>query len=106
MAGETKRAPMPVVEALSDLELVPSVQAMVPAAGSRVGAIADSPLLGLAFSSDEASLGLLTTRVARSERGDGSPAPEVVTKGASSGKTLVAATESDIGSLSSASRLQ
>jgi hypothetical protein len=44
--------------------------------------------------------------VARSERGDGSPAPEVVTKSASSGKALVAAAESSIGSLSSASRLQ
>jgi hypothetical protein len=105
-AGETEKAPVPAVEALSNLELVPSVQAMVPAAGSRVGAIADSPPLGLAFGSGEASLGLLATRVARSERGDGSPAPEVVTKSASSGKALVATAESNIGSLSSASRLQ
>jgi hypothetical protein len=105
-AGETEKAPVPAVEALSILELVPSVQAMVPAAGSRAGAIADSLLLGLASSSGEASPGLLATRVARSERGDGSPAPEVVTKGASSGKALVAAAESNIGSLSSASRLQ
>jgi hypothetical protein len=44
--------------------------------------------------------------VARNERGDDSPAPEVVTKGASSGKALVAVVESSIGSLSSASRLQ
>jgi hypothetical protein len=44
--------------------------------------------------------------MARSERGDGSPAPEVVIKSASSGKTLVAAAESSIGSLSSTSRLQ
>jgi hypothetical protein len=104
--GEMERAPMPAVETLSSLELVPSVQAMVPAAGSRAGAIADSALLGLAFSSGEALPGLLATRVAGSERGDGSPAPEVVTKSASSGKALVAAAESNIGSLSSASRLQ
>jgi hypothetical protein len=97
---------VPAVEALSNLELVPSVQAMVPAAGSRAGAIADSPLLGLAFRSGEASPGLLATRVARSERGDGLLAPEVVTKSAFSGKALVAAAESNIGSLSSASRLQ
>jgi hypothetical protein len=44
--------------------------------------------------------------VARSKHGDDSPAPEVVTKGASSGKALVAVAESNIGSLSSASRLQ
>jgi hypothetical protein len=44
--------------------------------------------------------------VARSERGDDSPAPEVVAKGASSGKALVAVAKSSIGSLSSASRLQ
>jgi hypothetical protein len=105
-AGETEKAPVPAVEALSNLELVPSVQAMVPAAGSRAGAIADSPLLELAFSSGEASPGLLATRVARSERGDGSLAPEVVTRGTFSGKALVAAAESHIGSLSSASRLQ
>jgi hypothetical protein len=79
---------------------------MVPAAGSRVGAIADPPLLEPAFGSGGASPGLLATRVARSERGDGSPAPEVVTKGTFGGKALVAAAESHIGSLSSASRLQ
>jgi hypothetical protein len=99
-------APVLAVGALSNLELVPSVQAMVPAAGSRGGAIADSPLLGLASSSGKASPGLLATRVARSERGDGSPAPEVVTKGTFSGKALVTAAESNIGSLSSTSRLQ
>jgi hypothetical protein len=66
----------------------------------------DSLLLGLVSDSSEASQGLLTTRVARSERGDSLPAPEVVTKGASSGKALVTVAESSIGSLSSASRLQ
>jgi hypothetical protein len=44
--------------------------------------------------------------VARSEHGDDSLAPEVVAKGASSGKALLAVAESSIGSLSSASRLQ
>jgi hypothetical protein len=105
-AGEMEKALVPAVEALSHLELMPSVQATVPAAGSRAGAIADSLLLGLVSSSGEALQGLLVTRVARSECGDDSPAPEVVTKGASSGKALVAAAESNIGSLSSASRLQ
>jgi hypothetical protein len=105
-AGETEKVPVPAVEAVSNLELVPSVQATVPTAGSRAGVIADSLLLGLASSSGGASQGLLATRVAWSERGDGSPAPEVVAKGTSSGKALVAATESNIGSLSSASRLQ
>jgi hypothetical protein len=38
-AGETEKAPVLAVEALSNLELMPSVQAMVPAAGSRAGAI-------------------------------------------------------------------
>jgi hypothetical protein len=101
--GETEKAPVP---ALSNLELAPSVQATVPATGSRASAIADSLLLGLVSSSGEPSQGLLATRVPRSERGDGSPAPEVLTEGASSGKALVAAAESNIGSLSSASRLQ
>jgi hypothetical protein len=44
--------------------------------------------------------------VARSEHGGDLPAPEVVTKGASSGKALVAVAESSVGSLSSASQLQ
>jgi hypothetical protein len=44
--------------------------------------------------------------VGRNEHGDDSPTPEVVIKGASSGKALVAVAESSIGSLSSASRLQ
>jgi hypothetical protein len=66
----------------------------------------DSLLLGLVSGSGEALQGLLTTRVARSERGDGLPAPEVVTKGASSGKALVTVAESSVGSLSSASQLQ
>jgi hypothetical protein len=44
--------------------------------------------------------------VARNEHGDDLPAPEAVTKGASSGKALVAVAEPSIGSLSSASLLQ
>jgi hypothetical protein len=101
-----EKAPVPAVEAPSNLELAPSVQAAVPAAGTRAGVTIDSLLLGLVSSSGEASQGLLTTRVARNKRGDDLPAPEVVTKGASSGKALVAVAESSIGSLSSASRLQ
>jgi hypothetical protein len=98
--------PGPAAQTPSSLELVPSVQDAVPAAGARAGVTVDSLLLGLVSGSGEASQGLLTTRVARSERGDGLPAPEVVTKGPSSGKALVAVAESSIGSLSSASRLQ
>jgi hypothetical protein len=105
-AEGTEKAPVPAVDALSNLELVPGVQATVPAAGSRAGAIADSLLLGLVSSPGEASRGLFATRMARDERGDGLPAPEAVAKGSSSGKALVAVVESNIGSLSSASRLQ
>jgi hypothetical protein len=67
---------------------------------------ADSLLLGLVAGSGEASRELLTTLVARSEHGDDSPAPAVVTKGVPSGKALIAMAGSSIGSLSSASRLQ
>jgi hypothetical protein len=88
------------------LELMPSAQATVPVAESTAGTNADSLLLGLVSSSGEASQGLLTTRAARSERDDDSPAPVVATKGGSSGKALVAAATSSVGSLSSASRLQ
>jgi hypothetical protein len=82
------------------------VQDAVPAAGTRTGAAVDSLLLGLVSGSGEVSQELFTTRVVRNERGDDSPAPEVVTMGASCGKALVAVVESSIGSLSSASRLQ
>jgi hypothetical protein len=44
--------------------------------------------------------------VARSERGETSPAPEVATKDASRGKAPAAAAGSDVGSLSSASQHQ
>jgi hypothetical protein len=44
--------------------------------------------------------------VARSERGENSPAPEVATKDASRGKAPATAAGSGIGSLSSASQLQ
>jgi hypothetical protein len=72
----------------------------------RTDVAADSLLLGLVSGSGEALRELLTTLVARSERGDASSAPEVVAKGASRGKAFVAMAESSIGSLSSASRLQ
>jgi hypothetical protein len=70
----------------------------------RTDVAAGSLLLGLVTGSGEASRELLTTLVARSERGDGLPAPAVVTKGVPGGKALIA--KSSIGSLSSASRLQ
>jgi hypothetical protein len=44
--------------------------------------------------------------VTRSELGDDLPAPEAVTRGASSGKALVTVAGSSIGSLTSASQLQ
>jgi hypothetical protein len=72
----------------------------------RTDVATGSLLLGLVTGSGEASRELLTTLVARSERGDGLPAPAVVTKDVSSGKALIAMAESSIGSLSSASRLQ
>jgi hypothetical protein len=105
-AGETEKAPVPAIQAPSNLEPVPSVQAAVPATGTRASVTVDSLLLGLVSNSGEASQGLLTTRVARNERGDDLPAPEVVTKGTSSGKALVAVAGSSIGNLSSAIQLQ
>jgi hypothetical protein len=98
--------PGPAAQTPSSLELVPSVQDVVPAAGTRAGVTIDSLLLRLVSSFGEASQGLLTTRVARDKRGDDLLAPEAVTKGASSGKALVAVAGSSIGSLSSASQLQ
>jgi hypothetical protein len=100
------KLPGPAAQTPSSFELVPSVQDVAPAAGTRAGMTVDSLLLGLVSSSGEASQGLLTTRVARNEHGDDLLALEAVTKGASSGKALVAVTEPSIGSLSSASLLQ
>jgi hypothetical protein len=99
-------SPGPAARTSSGLELGLSVQAMVPIAGTRTGATAGSLLFGLASSSGEASQGLLTTRVARSECGDNSPALEVVTRNASGGKTLATVVGSGAGSLNSASQLQ
>jgi hypothetical protein len=82
------------------------VRDAVAAAGTRTDVAADSLLLGLVSGSGEASRELLTTLVARSERGDDSLAPAVVTKGVPSGKALIAMAGSSVGSLSSASRLQ
>jgi hypothetical protein len=82
------------------------VQDAVPTTGTRAGVTVDSLLLGSVSGSGEALQGLLTTRVARSERGDDLPAPEVVTRGAFSGKALVTMAKSSVGSLSSASQLQ
>jgi hypothetical protein len=114
MAGLAKEAPVharsleppgPAAQTPSSLELVPSVRAAVPTARMRAGVTVGSLLFRLASSSGEASQGFLTTRVARSERGDDLPAPEVVTKGASSGKALATVAGSSVGSLSSASQL-
>jgi hypothetical protein len=90
----------------SSPRLVLNVHATVPAAGTGAGATAGSLLFRLASSSSEASQGLLATRVTRNERDNNLPAPEVVTKGASSGKAPAAAAGSGVGSLSSASQLQ
>jgi hypothetical protein len=54
-AGETEKAPVLAVQAPSNLELAPSVQAAVPAAGTRAGVTVDSLLLGLVSRSSEAS---------------------------------------------------
>jgi hypothetical protein len=98
--------PEPAARTPSSPRLVLNVQAMVPAAGTGAGATTGSLLFRLASSSSEASQGLLATRVTRSERDDNSPAPEVVTKGVSSGKAPATAAGSGVGSLSSASQLQ
>jgi hypothetical protein len=98
--------PGPAARTSSSPRLMPSMQAVVPTTGTGAGTTAGSLLFRLASSSGEASQGLLTTRVARSERGGNSPAPEVVTKGASSGKAPATAAGSGVGSLSSASQLQ
>jgi hypothetical protein len=113
-AGATEEAPVHArplehpglaAQTPSSLELVPNMQDAVPLAGTRAGMTVDSLLLGLVSSSGEASQGLLTTRVVRNKHGDDLPAPEVVTKGTSSGKALVVMAEPSIGSLSSASQL-
>jgi hypothetical protein len=97
--------PEPAAQTPSSPRLVLNVQAMVPAAGIGAGATASSLLFRLASSSGEASQGLLATRVTRNECDDNSPAPKVVTKGASSGKAPATVAGSGVGSLSSASQL-
>jgi hypothetical protein len=82
------------------------MQAAVPALGTGAGVTVGPLLFGLASNFGEASQGSLTTRVVRSEHGETSPAPEVVTKDASRVKAPTTAVGSDIGSLSSASQLQ
>jgi hypothetical protein len=98
--------PGPAAQTPSSFGLVPSVQDVASAAGTRAGVTVGSLLHGLVSGSGKASQGLLTTRVARNRHGDDLPAPETVTKGASSGKALVAVAEPSVGSLSSASLLQ
>jgi hypothetical protein len=98
--------PEPAARAPSSPRLASSVQAAVPALGTGAGMTAGPLLFGLASNSSEAFQGPLTTRVARSEHGETSPAPEVVTKDASGGKAPATAARSGVGSLSSASQLQ
>jgi hypothetical protein len=98
--------PEPAAWTPSSPRIAPSVQAAVPAFGTGAGAAAGPLLFGLASNSGEASQGPLTTRVARSEHGETSPAPEVETKDASRGKAPATAAGSGVGSLSSASQLQ
>jgi hypothetical protein len=95
--------PEPADRTPSSPRLVSSMQAAMPAIGTGASATVGSLLFRLASSSGEASQGVLTTRVARSECGENSPAPEVVTKGASRGKAPATVAGSGVGSLSSAS---
>jgi hypothetical protein len=90
----------------SSPRLTPSMQAAVPALGIGAGVTVGPPLFGLASNYGEASQGPLTTRAVRSECGETSLAPKVVTKDASRGKAPATVARSGIGSLSSASQLQ
>jgi hypothetical protein len=98
--------PEPAARTPSSPRLMLNVQATVPIAGTGAGATAGSLLFRMASSSGEASQGLLATRVTRNERDNNSPAPEVATKGALSGKAPATAAGAGVGSLSSASQLQ
>jgi hypothetical protein len=98
--------PGPAARTSSSPKLTPSVQAVVPATGTGASVTASSLLFRLASNSGEASQGLLTTRVARSERDENSLAPEVATQGASRGKAPATAAGSGVGSLIFASQLQ
>jgi hypothetical protein len=74
--------------------------------GTGIGAAAGPLLFGAASGSDKAPQGPLTAWAAGSECDDAPPAPDVVAKGASGEKILVATAGSGAGSLSSASQLQ
>jgi hypothetical protein len=115
MAETTKETPVragsleppePAARTPSSPRLAPSVQAAVPALGIGAGMTAGPLLFGLASNSGKDFQGPLTTRVARSEHGETSLAPEVATKDASGGKARATAAGSGVGSLSSASQLQ
>jgi hypothetical protein len=97
--------PEPAARTPSSPRLVSNAQAVVPAPGTVASAAAGPLPFGLASNFGEASQGLLTTRVARSEHGENSLAPEVATKDASRGKAPTTAAGSSVGSLSSASQL-
>jgi hypothetical protein len=103
MTGETSAR----VEASEPAEpAAPSVRTIMSTFGTGIGAATGPPLFGAASDSGKAPQGPLTARAAGSERGEASPAPDAVAKGASVEKIHVAMAGSGVGSLSSASQLQ
>jgi hypothetical protein len=83
-----------------------SVQTVMSTFGTGIGVAAGPLLFGAASGSDKAPQGPLTAWVAGCECDDAPPAPDVISKGASGEKILVATAGSGAGSLSSASQLQ
>jgi hypothetical protein len=99
-------SPGPAARTSPDPKPTPNVQAVAPMAEAWASAAADSLLFELVSNSSDASQGLLTNRVAGSERGGNAPAPEVGIQDASRGKAPATAARSGVGSLSSAGQLQ
>jgi hypothetical protein len=83
----------------------PSVRTIMSTFRTGIGAAAGPPLFGVASDSGKAPQGPLTARAVGSERGEASPAPNAVAKGASVEKIHVATARSGVGRLSSASQL-
>jgi hypothetical protein len=83
----------------------PSVRTIMSTFRMGIGATAGPPLFGVASDSGKAPQGPLTARAAGSERGEASPAPDAVAKGASVEKIHVATAGSGVGRLSSASQI-
>jgi hypothetical protein len=98
-------SPGPAARTSPDPRPAPNTQAVVPMAEAGASAATDSLLFRLVSNSGDASQGLLTTRVAGSERGGTLPAPEVGIPDASRGKAPATAAGSGVGSLSSAGQL-